>query len=113
MTNTDPRKAVQNVLFSLIRTYVPYIVSAVAAWLASRWDFILDEQMKTGLVLFIAGVVFGIYYAVVRVVETYVAPKFAWFLGDFRKGLTVPVYPDSIEAVIIPPGPMIPVTTGD
>lgn len=100
---TDPRKAIQNFIMSMIRTYVPYAVSAFAAWMASRWDFILDEQTKTGLVLFIAGVVFGIYYFVVRLLETYVAPKFGWFLGDLRRGLTTPVYPNAIEAVVIPP----------
>ena len=91
----DPTSAPKNLVLSLVRTYVPYIVSAFAAWLASTTDFVIDEEMKTGLTLFVAGVVFGVYYLVVRLLETYVAPWFSFFLGDLRKGLTVPVYPDS------------------
>lgn len=89
-----PTDAVRNLLFSFLRTLVPAGVSGLLNWLALRTNFIVDEGTKQQLMLLAYGVTFGLYYALVRVLETYVAPAFSWFLGDFRKGLTVPTYPD-------------------
>lgn len=93
----------RNVIFSLIRTLVPGAVGGALAWVARKTGFIIDEQTQAMAVTAVAGVAFGLYYTAVRVVETYVTPKFSWFLGDFRKGRTEPVYALKDTAVVIPP----------
>jgi len=93
----DQPNAISNLLLSVIRTIVPAVVSGVVAWLAAHGGIIVDEQTKAGLIVLFSGVLFAVYYFVVRMLETYVAPQFSWFLGDFRKGMSAPIY------VVVPP----------
>lgn len=61
---------IRDFILSLIRTYVPIAVGAAATWLATRLDFVLDEQTATGLVAFSVLTVSGLYYLVARWLET-------------------------------------------
>jgi hypothetical protein len=87
--------AVKNLVFSFIRTIVPAGVTWLIGVVTDNFGPIIDDSNKAQLVALAYGVAFGAYYLIVRLLETYVAPRFSWFLGDFRKGLTVPVYPDA------------------
>jgi hypothetical protein len=99
----DPTKAIYNLVASFVRTIVPGVVSGVVGYLASRWGIIVDKDTQANLILLLTGVLFGLYYFLVRVAETYLSPRFAWFLGDFRKGISAPVYPKAVETIVIPP----------
>jgi len=82
----------KDLVFSVIRTVVPGWVSAGLTWLAAKTGVVVDEGTRTQLLMVAYGVLFGAYYTGVRLLERYVAPRFSWFLGDFRKGLTEPTY---------------------
>lgn len=56
-------------VISLIRTYVPIGVGAVAAWLATLGIDVTGEA-AAGLVIFITALLQGLYYLVVRLLET-------------------------------------------
>lgn len=99
----DQPNVISNLLLSMVRTLVPAAVSGIVSWLATRWGVIVDEETQSGLLVLFSGLVFGVYYFVVRMLETYVAPKFSWFLGDFRKGMSAPVYAEATEAILVPP----------
>jgi hypothetical protein len=73
---------------SLIRSYVPLIVGAVAAFFTSR-NVKVDAQSLAGLTAALSGLFYGLYYGIVRLFEKYVSPKFGWFLGYAKS----PVYP--------------------
>ncbi len=92
----------KNLVFSLIRTLVPMGMTLLLGAVTENFGDIIDDGTKAQLVALAYGVAFGIYYLVIRLLETYVKPWFSWFLGDFRKGLTVPVYPDAP-----PPAPAV------
>ncbi len=61
-------------LISLIRTWVPIVIGAVVAWLATK-GVDLDPETQTGLIVGFTGVVIAVYYAIVRVLED----RFPWF----------------------------------
>lgn len=65
---------------SLVRTYVPWIVGVVLGWLVSL-GIPLDPEVEPQLTVAIMGIVTFIWYALVRVFEVYVSPKFGWLLG--------------------------------
>ena len=99
----NPAQQSSNIIFSFIRTMVPNIVAGVLVWVSRKTGFIVDEDMKATATMYAYGIVFGLYYLAARLLETYVKPKFSWFLGDFRKGMTAPVYPDAVETTVLPP----------
>ena len=74
---------------SLIRTAVPVAVGALAAWLSSKIGFVVDEQTQAGLIAGFTGLAVGLYYALIRWLETKV-PQFGWLLGVARKPIYVP-----------------------
>lgn len=55
-------------LVSIIRTNIPYIVSALGSFLAIRGVELSDEA-KTGLTAFLTWLIGTLYYAIVRHVE--------------------------------------------
>ncbi len=91
----NPTSAVKNLVFSFIRTIVPAGVTWLIGAVTDNFGPIVDDGTKGQLIALTYAVAFGVYYFVARLLETYVAPRFSWFLGDFRKGLTVPTYPDT------------------
>ena len=65
---------------SLVRTFVPIVVGAVLAFFVTR-GITLDPDFEVALTTTItAGLSFA-WYALVRVFEVYVSPKFGWLLG--------------------------------
>lgn len=80
-----------NYAISLIRTWVPIIVGAVASWLLAR-GLKLDAQTQAGLIAGLTALLSGGYYAIVRGLET----KFPW-MGALLGHRATPVY--------VPPAP--------
>lgn len=76
-----------NYVPSLIRTYVPVGVGAVAAWLAVR-GLNLDAGTQAGATAALTGLITGAYYAGVRALETKY-PALGVLLGHRAQ----PVYP--------------------
>jgi hypothetical protein len=65
---------------SIVRTIVPIVVGSVIAWLV-RLGITLDKEFETLLTALLTGGLTAIYYVAVRLLETYVTPKFGWLLG--------------------------------
>lgn len=72
---------------SIVRTFTPIIVGAVVGWLVTA-GIPLDPQFEGALTLVVAGAFTLVYYVAVRLLETYVAPRFGWLLGVARQ----PIY---------------------
>ena len=53
---------------SLIRTYAPILVGALASWLLTV-GLDIDSETQAGLVIFLTGLLQAVYYTVVRVAE--------------------------------------------
>ncbi len=66
-----------NFVISLIRTWVPVGVAAVAVWLVQTLGVEIDTEAVTGTVIV---VLTGVYYWVVRALESRF-PWVGWFLG--------------------------------
>lgn len=77
---------------SLVRTVVPVAVGAVVSFLIAR-GFALDPEFEVSLTALLTGGLTVTYYAFVRLLETYIAPKFGWLLGLAK----APVYPEARE----------------
>lgn len=94
---------IRDFIFSAIRTIIPNIVTGLLVWVAANTDIVISEDTKAQALVVAYGLSFAIYYLLVRLFETYVSPKFSGFLGDFRKGLTTPVYADPTGTTVIAP----------
>ena len=65
---------------SLVRTFVPIVVGAVISFFVAR-GIALDPEFELALTTTLtAGLAFA-WYALARLLEVYVAPKFGWLLG--------------------------------
>jgi hypothetical protein len=67
-------------LLSIVRTYVPVGVGAVLTYLATHFNVVLPEDASAGLLIGATGVVVGLYYGLVRALETK-WPVFGKLLG--------------------------------
>ena len=65
---------------SLVRTFIPIIVGTVIGWFAAA-GITVDPAFEPSLVAGLTAAAGAVYYAIVRVLETYVSPKFGWLLG--------------------------------
>lgn len=65
---------------SIVRTFVPIIVGSVVGWFVTL-GIPLDDKFQGLLTLLVSAILTGIYYVAVRLLETYVTPKFGWLLG--------------------------------
>lgn len=65
---------------SVVRTLVPVIVGAVLSWAVSI-GLTVDPEFEPLLGAALTGLFTAIYYTAVRLLETYVTPKFGWLLG--------------------------------
>ena len=59
---------------------MPIIVGAVVGWFVTR-GIELDASFEAVLTLVVTTVLTAVYYIAVRLLETYVSPKFGWLLG--------------------------------
>ena len=64
---------------SVVRTIVPVIVGAVLSWFVSI-GITLDAQFEVLFGTLLTAIFTSIYYVAVRLLETYVTPKFGWLL---------------------------------
>ena len=55
---------------SIIRTYVPIIVGALASWLLVTFAFELEADVQAHLIIALTGLLQAVYYATVRALET-------------------------------------------
>ena len=65
---------------SLIRTWVPVGVGFVVTLLATKFNFVVDDETKAQGIAFFTAILTGVYYAAVRLLEKK-NPKFGWLLG--------------------------------
>jgi hypothetical protein len=65
---------------SIVRTVVPIVVGAVLAFAVAH-NIPLDKEFESLLSIALAAAFTAAYYVVVRLLETYVAPKLGWLLG--------------------------------
>lgn len=80
---------------SLIRTWVPLAIGAALSWLGLHHiNPALTAQQLANLITVLTAFVVGLYYAIVRLLEKYVSPKFGWLLGLAK----APSYPVSTPA---------------
>ena len=66
---------------SIDRTIVPLIVGGVISWLTAHGISPLDTSLQDNLTLVLTVAFTGLYYVGVRLLETYITPKFGWLLG--------------------------------
>jgi hypothetical protein len=81
---------VNSYFVSLIRTWVPLLVGAVLTWLAREYDLVIDEDTTMSTITAATGIVTGVYYAIVRLLEEKVAPGYGWLLGAAKKPVYTP-----------------------
>jgi len=72
--------AVSALWSSIVRTLVPIIVGAVIAFAVAH-GITLDDQFESLLTAALTLGFSGVYYIVIRLLETYVTPKLGWLLG--------------------------------
>lgn len=89
---------------SIVRTFVATAVGTGVAWLAKNAHFVIDEGTAAGLVQAFTATVIGIYYLVVRTLETKV-PAFGWLLGLAK----LPTYPAATNEVPVPRSGSVPI----
>lgn len=76
---TSPPK-VSDLGASLVRTAVATAVGTVIAYLAQKWNIVLDEATTVGVVQAFTAAVIAVYYLVIRLLESK-WKGFGWFLG--------------------------------
>lgn len=69
-----------NFVTSLIRTYVPIGVGAMASYLLSQ-GLELDASAQLGLITFLTAILQGVYYLVARILERRF-PQLSFLLGS-------------------------------
>ena len=77
---------------SLVRTFVPILVG-LAAGLFVTWNIEPDPQFTELLAAGLSALFSFLYYALARVLEVYVKPRFGWLLGLAKP----PEYPVKAE----------------
>lgn len=80
MANPFESSGLSNYVSSIIRTWVPVGIGAVAAWLSTKVGFVVDEDTKAQGIAFFTGLLISLYYALIRWIEIKV-PKVGWLLG--------------------------------
>jgi hypothetical protein len=88
---------------SLVRTFVATAVGTLVAILAKNAHIVIDDGTAAGLVQTFTATVIGLYYLVVRTLETKF-PVFGWLLGLAK----LPTYPAATGEVPIPASGSVP-----
>lgn len=85
---------------SIARTFVPIAVGAVLSGLASA-NIVVDPEFEATLGTLLAAGFSAGYYLAVRLLETYVTPKFGWLLGLAKApAVYSPVAPKDIPVAV-------------
>jgi outer membrane biosynthesis protein TonB len=100
-----------NYAISLIRTYVPIGVGALASWLLVHFAFNVPTDVQVGVTAALTAGLSGVYYAGVRALEQKY-PQLGALLGHTAKPVylkptypTIPVPPPAAPAPQPPPPP--------
>lgn len=88
---------------SFVRMGVATAVGTLVAWLAKNANVVIDESTSAGVVQAFTATVIGIYYLVVRTLETKV-PAFGWLFGLAK----LPTYPAPANTVPVPESGTVP-----
>lgn len=72
-------EALQALWASVVRTVTPAIVGAITSALVAA-NLTISEDLEATLSAALFAIFTSIYYIIVRVLETYVAPRFGWLL---------------------------------
>ena len=99
--------AVSALWASIVRTFTPIVVGSVVGWFVTA-GIPLDDKFGGLLELVVSGLLTAVYYVAVRLLETYVTPKFGWLLGLAK---TPAVY--TPESPATAPTPLTPLTDGE
>jgi hypothetical protein len=83
---------------SVVRMAVATAVGTAVAVLAKRAHIVIDENTSAGLTQAFTGTVIGVYYLVVRTLETRI-PAFGWLFGLAK----LPAYPAPVNTVPVVP----------
>lgn len=78
------------IIIATIRTVVPAVVGAAAAWITTRFGVTLSDDLVGGWTAAIGLAVTAGYYSLVTLLERRVNPAFGWLLGV----ASAPVYPE-------------------
>lgn len=81
----------RNLTPSLVRTIVPMIVGALAAWLLEKWGVTLPLEPTTETLTVVLS---ALYYSAIRALES----RWPW-LGAFLGSLSTPHYGEDAERV--------------
>lgn len=68
---------------SIVRTVVPIVAGAIITFFASK-GITFDDQFQANLLFVLQGMITGLYYIIVRVLEQRF-PRFGWLLGSAKK----------------------------
>lgn len=74
----------KNLYDSIVRTYVPLVVGALAAYLIAR-GLPVPGEVATAATVALTAALQGFYYVGVRLLEEQVNPKFGRLLGREKK----------------------------
>lgn len=88
---------------SLVRTGVTLAVGWATARLAQNAHVVIDDQTSAGVVQSFTVALTGVYYLVVRTLETKV-PAFGWLFGLAK----LPTYPSPTNEVPVPESGTVP-----
>lgn len=88
---------------SYVRTGVTLAVGTLIAWLARRANIVIDEATSAGVTAAFTTTTIGLYYLVVRALETKI-PAFGWLLGLAK----LPSYPAPTNEVPVVPSDSVP-----
>lgn len=88
---------------SLVRTFVATAVGTAVAYLAKNAHIVIDDGTSAGLTQAFTGTVIGVYYLVIRSLETKI-PAFGWLLGLAK----LPTYPAATNEIPVPESGSVP-----
>ena len=71
----------KELIISLIRTFVPVLVGQIMTWLATIGVLDATGEISAQLITTFTLLFTTLYYALVRVLETKLSPKWGWLLG--------------------------------
>ena len=74
-------REINNIVVSLIRTICPMLVGQIMTWLAAIGVLDATGEISAQLIASFTLLFTTLYYALVRVLETKLSPKWGWLLG--------------------------------
>ena len=82
---------INNQVISIIRTFVPVLVGQIMTWTATNGILDTEGSISSLLITVLTLFFTTAYYAIVRLCEVYLSPKFGWLIGYAKR----PVYTEA------------------